>query len=90
MSLDEALLSNESLRDQNHGYLISLHRIIQGFTETNRLDMDLLFQAMSFFRRRQFALCIQITTRVLDNNPNDQVIIVYVVRLPIIVSIAIR
>jgi hypothetical protein len=36
-------------------------------------DMDLLFQAMSLFRRRHFEQCVEITTRVLEKNPNDQV-----------------
>jgi tetratricopeptide repeat protein 8 len=35
--------------------------------------MDLLFQAMSFFRRRKFEQCAEITTRLLEKNPNDQV-----------------
>jgi hypothetical protein len=36
-------------------------------------DMDPLFQAMSLFRRRQFEKCVDITTSLLDKNPNDQV-----------------
>lgn len=38
-------------------------------------DMDPLFQAMSFFRRRQFEQCAEITTGLLQKNPNDQVIL---------------
>ncbi len=36
-------------------------------------DMDLLFQAISLFRRRQFEKCVEITSRLLEKNPNDQV-----------------
>ncbi len=36
-------------------------------------DMDLLYQAMSLFRRRQFEPCVEVTTRLLEKNPNDQV-----------------
>ena len=36
-------------------------------------DMDLLFQAMSYFRRRQFEPCVEVTTQLLEKNPNDQV-----------------
>jgi hypothetical protein len=35
--------------------------------------MDLLFQATSFFRRRKFEQCAEVTTRLLEKNPNDQV-----------------
>lgn len=35
--------------------------------------MDPLFQAMSFFRRRKFEQCVEITTDLLAKNPNDQV-----------------
>jgi tetratricopeptide repeat protein 8 len=35
--------------------------------------MDPLFQAMSFFRRRKFEQCIEITTDLLEKNPKDQV-----------------
>ena len=35
--------------------------------------MDPLFQAFSLFRRRQFEQCVEITTRLLEKNPNDQV-----------------
>ncbi|CAF2518685.1 unnamed protein product [Rotaria sp. Silwood2] len=35
--------------------------------------MDPLFQAMSLFHRRQYELCVEITTRLLEKNPNDQV-----------------
>ena len=35
--------------------------------------MDPLFQAMSFFRRRKFEQCVEITTGLLEKNPNDQV-----------------
>ena len=41
------------------------------------LDMDPLFQAMSFFRRRKFEKCVEITTRLLEKNPNDQVNLFY-------------
>ena len=37
-------------------------------------DMDPLFQAMSLFHRRQFELCVQVTSSLLEKNPNDQVI----------------
>ncbi len=40
-------------------------------------DMDLLFQAISLFRRRQFEKCVEITTRLLEKNPNDQVKFIY-------------
>jgi len=36
-------------------------------------DMDLLFQAISLFRRRQFEKCVEVATRLLEKNPNDQV-----------------
>jgi hypothetical protein len=36
-------------------------------------DMDLLFQAISLFRRRQYEKCVEVTTRLLEKNPNDQV-----------------
>lgn len=36
-------------------------------------DTDSLFQAFSLFRRRQFEKCVEVTTRVLEKNPNDQV-----------------
>ncbi|CAF1313300.1 unnamed protein product [Adineta steineri] len=36
-------------------------------------DMDLLYQAISLFRRRQFEPCVEVTTRLLTKNPNDQV-----------------
>ncbi len=35
--------------------------------------MDLLFQAISLFRRRQFEKCVEVTSRLLEKNPNDQV-----------------
>ncbi|CAF0833690.1 unnamed protein product [Rotaria sordida] len=35
--------------------------------------MDPLFQAISLFHRRQYESCVEITTRVLEKNPNDQV-----------------
>lgn len=35
--------------------------------------MDPLFQAMSFFRRRKFEQCAEITSTLLEKNPNDQV-----------------
>jgi hypothetical protein len=38
--------------------------------------MDPLFQAMSFFRRRKFEQCVDITTGLLEKNPNDQVRII--------------
>jgi len=40
-------------------------------------EMDPLFQAMSFFRRRKFEQCVEITTRLLEKNPNDQVKILH-------------
>jgi tetratricopeptide repeat protein 8 len=36
-------------------------------------EMDPLFQAISFFRRRKFEQCADITTHLLAKNPNDQV-----------------
>ncbi len=36
-------------------------------------EMDPLFQAMSCFRRRKFEQCVEITTHLLEKNPNDQV-----------------
>jgi hypothetical protein len=36
-------------------------------------DIDLLFQAISLFRRRQFEKCVELTTRALEKNPSDQV-----------------
>lgn len=36
-------------------------------------DMDLLFQAISLFRRRQYEKCVDLTTRLLEKNSNDQV-----------------
>jgi tetratricopeptide repeat protein 8 len=38
--------------------------------------MDLLFQAMSFFRRRKFEQCVEVASRLLEKNPNDQVRII--------------
>ncbi|CAF0906041.1 unnamed protein product [Adineta ricciae] len=35
--------------------------------------MDLLFQAVSLFRRRQYETCVEVTTRLLAKSPNDQV-----------------
>jgi hypothetical protein len=35
--------------------------------------MDPLFQAMSLFRRRQFEQSVEVATRLLEKNPNDQV-----------------
>lgn len=35
--------------------------------------MDVLFQAISAFRRRQYEKCVEITTRLLEKNSNDQV-----------------
>ena len=35
--------------------------------------MDLLFQAISLFRRRQYEKCVEIATQLLEKNPNDQV-----------------
>lgn len=35
--------------------------------------MDPLFQAMTFFRRRKFEQCVEITTTLLEKNANDQV-----------------
>ncbi|UJR30893.1 hypothetical protein I4U23_018403 [Adineta vaga] len=36
-------------------------------------QMDPLFEAMSYYRRRKFEECVEITTNLLDKNPNDQV-----------------
>jgi hypothetical protein len=36
-------------------------------------DMDQLYQAISLFRRRQYEPCVEVTTRLLTKNPNDQV-----------------
>ncbi|CAF4050138.1 unnamed protein product, partial [Adineta steineri] len=36
-------------------------------------QMDPLFMAMSCYRRRKFEQCVDITTNLLDKNPNDQV-----------------
>jgi len=35
--------------------------------------MDLLFQALSLFRRRQYEKCVEAATNLLEKNPNDQV-----------------
>jgi hypothetical protein len=36
-------------------------------------DMDPLFQAISYARRRRFEQCADVTTAMLNKNPNDQV-----------------
>ncbi|CAF2880839.1 unnamed protein product [Rotaria sp. Silwood2] len=36
-------------------------------------EIDPLFQAISYFRRRKFDQCVEVTTTLLDKNPNDQV-----------------
>ncbi|CAF0774885.1 unnamed protein product [Adineta steineri] len=36
-------------------------------------QMDPLFMAISCYRRRKFEQCVDITTNLLDKNPNDQV-----------------
>ncbi|CAF0939994.1 unnamed protein product [Rotaria sp. Silwood1] len=36
-------------------------------------EIDPLFQAMSYFRRRKFEQCVEVTTTLLEKNPNDQV-----------------
>lgn len=36
-------------------------------------EIDPLFQAMSYFRRRKFEKCVDVTTTLLEKNPNDQV-----------------
>lgn len=41
-------------------------------------DMDLLFQAISLFRRRQFEKCVEISTVLLEKNPNDQVNLLFI------------
>ena len=46
------------------------------------LEMDLLFQAMSLFRRRQFESCAEVATRLLVKNPNDQVDCLQITCLP--------
>ncbi|CAF4773366.1 unnamed protein product, partial [Rotaria magnacalcarata] len=35
-------------------------------------QIDPLLQAMSLFRRRRYEPCVEITTRLLEKNPNDQ------------------
>jgi hypothetical protein len=35
--------------------------------------MDLLFQAISLFRRRQYEKCVEVASQLLEKNPNDQV-----------------
>lgn len=36
-------------------------------------EVDPLFQAMSYYRRRKFEQCVEVTTVLLEKNPNDQV-----------------
>lgn len=43
------------------------------FFKVKMIQPDRLFQALSLFRRRRFTECVQITTEILQENPNDQV-----------------
>ena len=41
--------------------------------ETNRLDMDPLFKALSLYRRRKYEECASVCTEELVKSPLDQV-----------------
>ena len=41
---------------------------------TTGMQMDRLFLAMSFFRRRKFEECAEVCTQLLQKNPYDQVV----------------
>ncbi len=69
------LLSNEIIFHLINGCIIHLNRNI--YYRIMPPEMDPLFQAMSFFRRRKFEQCVEITTRLLEKNPNDQVKILH-------------
>ena len=36
-------------------------------------QLDPLFQAISYYRRRKFEQCVEVTTDLLSKNSNDQV-----------------
>jgi len=38
------------------------------------MQMDRLFLAMSFYRRRKFEECAEVCTQLLQKNPYDQVL----------------
>ena len=42
---------------------------------TGAMQMDPLFLAMSFYRRRKFEECAEVCTQLLKKNPYDQVML---------------
>lgn len=66
-------------RRPDNRYEPAIIQVLRKMAAVSGLQMDPMFLAMSFFRRRKFEECAEVCTQLLKKNPYDQVDFIFVV-----------